>query len=273
VRWRPTGASRHRPRVTAPSLSLPVGVRVAVGRLLPRRRPLVPRSLDRAWTLLAALAIVLLSELVNGGQRIALDPSVPLSAAVLLVAGVAGTRVGAVTAVIAVAYVLLFNTRPQAVAIDGNGLRVLSFALAVPVAAVLVGRMRDRLDEGARAAEAMRALVERARPFADEITRSKREELPRLIVTRAAAVAGADMAVLTIVDRQTGRHVVRAVHGSRTPIGVEVVPGSRCATRERLSRVATKVVARAALGSSRASARGPLPSRRVARRHVARRRP
>lgn len=69
-------------------------------------------------------------------------------------------------------------------------------------------------------------MLVRARAFSQALNEARPETLAATIVTRAAEMAQAQMAVLTVVDLRTGRHVVQAVHGtSSAALGVEVLPG------------------------------------------------
>lgn len=239
------GPVDHLPHVTAPSLSLPAGTLAAARQQL------------RSWRLLhlaVAIALVALaavaSQLLNAGGRVGVDPALPLLLAVVVAGALGGRRIGLLAALAAVGYGVIVYARPPWTALDGNGLRVLLFAVGAPAMGALAGTLRDRLHDLSGGTGSAGATFQRLRDFSEALAESRAEALPGVIVSRGAAMAAADMAALTIADRRTGQQVVRAVHGSsRDAIGVEILPGVGLAG-QALRDQRTVVVGRAAPASA-----------------------
>jgi diguanylate cyclase (GGDEF)-like protein len=207
--------------VTAPSLSLPTGTLAVAWQQL--RALVPPRALAAAAPV---VAVVALSQLVNGRQQLVMDPTLPLVIAVAAAGVIGGLRGGLLGAAVAVGYGLIFFSQPHSVDQPGNGLRVVLFALGVPLAGALAGSQRDRLERVVNGAGSVPGVVARLRAMSEALNAARPDTLPAAIVSHAATFAGADMAALTVIDLRTGRHTVRAVHGtSSAAVGVEVLPG------------------------------------------------
>jgi diguanylate cyclase (GGDEF)-like protein len=98
--------------------------------------------------------------------------------------------------------------------------------VASALAAWPVLALRDRVDSyrGTSATAATRSgdLAQ----FTDRLAHEPFDTMPEMLAIGASALVDADMAVLTILDPPTGRHFVRAVHGTgANALGVEVLPG------------------------------------------------
>jgi len=124
--------------------------------------------------------------------------------------------------------------------LDATDLRVMVAVADRLAAALIIGRERQRLGERA---DLFRHLHE----FSEAVNGTLQpDELFRAVVRSVSAVVEADVAALHILDRDSGRYLLRAVEGSELPLGAEVRPGEQMAGRAIRDR--TMVVDDAAPG-------------------------
>jgi GAF domain len=189
-----------------------------------RRRLALPSALryKRASGLMFVALLMIVVEVL--GQPAALDPAVLLPVAVLAGVALGGLSSGILAAIVGGAWLVLFYAQPGLAASGAGMARAVGSMFAcgasILIAAYLIDRAR--LDGAAAAARRPDVVGELAARLASVRT----EHLTVALVGGAAELLRADMAVLTVLEPASGRHVVRAARGSgSSPIGVEVVPG------------------------------------------------
>ncbi|MGZ8634713.1 MAG: GAF domain-containing protein [Solirubrobacteraceae bacterium] len=171
------------------------------------------------------LVTVVIAVIEATGRAPGLDPAVLLPMAILAGAAFDGLVGGGLAAVVGGMYLGLYYTDPT-ISTTGSFARILvglaSSALAVLVALALRDRAHVERERGRRRQEESAAVL----AFAQRLGAEPPETLGTAVVQAAAQLLDADMAVLTLLDPPSGRHVVRAaLVGSSSPVGVEVPPG------------------------------------------------
>jgi diguanylate cyclase (GGDEF)-like protein len=171
-----------------------------------------------------AAGMVVLVELA--GRPMGLEPAMLLPLVVGGATFFAGMGGGFIAGSIGGAYTVLYYSQPAWAGSAGGIAHAIATVTAAAFAAWLVLRVQDRLD-AYRAGEAAQAeFVDRVIALTDRLAHEPFDSMPDVLAIGAAALLEADMAVLTILDPPTGRHFVRAVHGSSgSALGVEVLPG------------------------------------------------
>jgi diguanylate cyclase (GGDEF)-like protein len=174
----------------------------------------------------AALALAVAVVALAAGPQAGLDPAPAFVLAAVVGAALGGVRGAAVGTLVAMTCALFYYTQPPLVGGPGNGARVLLLFVSTLAAAWLVASLRDLADRPRPRAVISPSAAQRFQDFAATVTNTPDDALHDTIVREGAAVVGADMAVLTVLDPRTGRHTVRAAYGtSNAALGVEVLPG------------------------------------------------
>ena len=208
-------------RVTTPSVAqTPKTGPAARGRFVPASAlPLRPLA---AFAMAAGM--IVLVELT--GRSAGIEPAMLLPLVVGTATFVAGLSGGSVAGALGGAYTVLYYSQPTWAGTAGGTTHAVATLTAAALGAWLALRLRDRLD-AYRASEAAQAeFVERVIALTDRLAHEPFDSMPDVLAIGAASMLDADMAVLTILDPPTGRHFVRAVHGSSgSVLGVEVLPG------------------------------------------------
>lgn len=208
-------------RVTTPSVAqAPKTGPAARGRFVPP--PALPLRPLAAFAMAAGM--VVLVELT--GRSAGIEPAMLLPLVVGAATFVAGLTGAFVAGALGGAYTALYYSQPTWAGAAGGTTHTIATLTAAALAAWLVLRLRDRLD-AYRASEAAQAeFVERVIALTDRLAHEPFDSMPDVLAIGAASMLDAEMAVLTILDPPTGRHFVRAVHGSSgSALGVEVLPG------------------------------------------------
>jgi len=159
------------------------------------------------------------------GRPAWLEPAFALPAVLVGAAYVAGLGGALIAGGVGAAYTVLYYSQPAWAANGGT----FHIAVAIVVSALAVWpvlQLRERADvsraNSVQASEHADNLVQ----FTDRLAREPFDSMPEVLTIAATALLQADMAVLTILDPPTGRHFVRAVHGTgAAALGVEVLPG------------------------------------------------
>lgn len=117
------------------------------------------------------------------------------------------------------------NVEATGHALDATDLRVMVAVADRLAAALIIGRERQRLSERA---DMFRHLHE----FSEAVNGTLQpDELYRAIVRSVSSVVQADIAALHILDRESGRYLLRAVEGGELTLGAEARPGEGMAGR------------------------------------------
>jgi diguanylate cyclase (GGDEF)-like protein len=209
------------PSVTARSVAA-----VAKAPFAQRGRFGLPSALpyQRASGVVLVALLVIVLELL--GRPAALDPAILLPAAVLAGVALGGAWSGIAATVVGGAYLVLYYSQPSA-AVAGTGVGRVVASLVVSAVSVWIASYLHGLSKSSRleaAAAARRAEV--VGEFAARLASETSGQMPKALVSDAADLLGADMAVLTVLDPNSGRHIVRAAHGGTASfVGVEVLPG------------------------------------------------
>ena len=171
-----------------------------------------------------AAGMVVLVELA--GRPIGLEPAMLLPLVVGGATFVAGIGGGLIAGSIGGAYTVLYYSQPAWAGSAGGVGHAIATVTAAALAAWLLLRVRDRLDAYRAEEAAQSEFVDRVIALTDRLAHEPFDSMPDVLAIGAASLLEADMAVLTILDPPTGRHFVRAVHGSSgSALGVEVLPG------------------------------------------------
>jgi diguanylate cyclase (GGDEF)-like protein len=197
----------------------------AVETVTERRSRLVlpaARPFRRAAGLfLVAILIVAFTLL---GHPAILDPAILIPVAALGGVAAGGMASGILGALVGAAYLLLYYTQTGVETSGGLGRVIASIvasAIAMWLAAYLMNRGRIARTAASSAARRSTFVSEFAAQLADESP----DDVPTALVRVSAGLLRADMAVLTLLDQQSGRHFVRAAFGGGSAVGVEVTPG------------------------------------------------
>ena len=159
------------------------------------------------------------------GHPALLDPSILIPVAALGGIAVGGMASGIIGALVGEAYLVLYYTQPGVAQTSGGFARVIASVVASAIAMWLAAYLMDR----GRTARALASSAARRSTFVSEFAAQLADEtpddVPTTLVRGSAALLRADMAVLTLLDVQSGRHFVRAAFGGGSAVGVEVTPG------------------------------------------------
>ena len=169
------------------------------------------------------VAIVIVAFTVLGHPAV-LDPAILIPVAALGGVAAGGMASGILGALVGAAYLLLYYTQTGVETSGGLGRVIASIvasAIAVWLAAYLMNRGRIARAAASSAARRSTFVSEFAAQLADESP----DDVPTSLVRGSAGLLRADMAVLTLLDPQSGRHFVRAAFGGGSAVGVEVTPG------------------------------------------------
>ncbi len=176
------------------------------------------------------------------GRPAGLDPAVLIPMAVLCGAALDGLLGGSIGGVIGAAYIVMYYSDP-ALASAAAGARVLAGLAATALSVLIAVALRDRATAARRRAARRIAESDALVAFAARLGAEPPEAVAQTIVRGAVEVLDADMAVLTVLDPPSGRHIVRAAYGgSGAAVGIEVLPGAGItglAIRDRRIVVAT----------------------------------
>lgn len=174
----------------------------------------------------AALAIVVVVAVYASGSTANFDPAPALLLAVVVGSAVGGRRGGLAAATVASLAALVYYGQPAWVGTPGNAARVLLLVGAAALTVGIVGSLRHGADQLRNRVGYRRGLTDAVQSFAAAVGDASDEALLETIVTQGGELADAEVAVLTVLDPRSGRHVVRAAHGTpMSAIGVEVLPG------------------------------------------------
>lgn len=230
--------------VTAPSLPR---APVAAGTWTLTRLADLARQLAGALLVIAAGVTGVVA--VPAGN---FDPALPILLAVIVGGALGGVRGGLLAAGAALVVALFYYSQAPLVGSPGNAARVLMLLLTTLAGGWLVGSLRDVLDRLRPRAATYNRAAERIRTFSVTVADAADDALYATIVREGAALVGADMAVLTVIDPRSGRHVVCATRGTDPQaMGVEVLPGVGVtgeALRDQRMVVASGVEPEPALG-------------------------
>ncbi len=228
--------------MTAPSHAVVPETAVAETGHEGRRWPLPVAAPTLPQLAGVGFVLVLITVLETLRRPAGMDPSVLVPVLVVAATVVGGFVGGALAAVAGAAYVVVYSSQPELVGPPGAGARVATTVIASAVAVWLTGMLRDRHEQARTAAAFQQELGERIQAFTLTLANQAEEHMPDALVRGASQLLDTDMAVLTLLDPQSGRHFVRAVHGGgAAAMGVEVIPGvgvTGQAIRERRTVVA-----------------------------------
>ena len=184
-----------------------------------------------------------------------MDPTVVVPVLVVAATIVGGFVGGTLAAVAGTVYTVFYLSQPGSAGLPGNGARVATEVIASAVAVWLTGMLRDRHEQARMTAALHQEFAERVQVFTLALANQAEEQMLDALVRGASRLLDTDMAVLTLLDPQSGRHFVRAVHGGgASAVGVEVIPGvgvTGQAIRERRAVVAASRLPDAAKGRRR----------------------
>jgi len=156
------------------------------------------------------------------GRPAALDAAVILPIVILAAAAFVDWKTGLLAALIGGVYILLVAAQPNA-ALPGGVARALVSLAAAGIALWIAAFLSDRVRSDRAAATAAARRSELVSAFAARLATEPGESVPEAIVRGAAELVRADMAVLTVLEPASGRHVVRAALGSGSAaVGIEV---------------------------------------------------
>ena len=212
--------------MTAPSLAAPSKTGAREGHMKTRALPValarMPIVQFSGVGMVLAFAVVL--EIL--GRPAGVDPAVIVPVIVVIATAIGGYLGGAVTATLGIVYIAVYYAAEASLGVDGAMVRVL-ISTVVTVASVWVtGTVRIGREAAFAIAAREQRRTKRAAEFTRRLTNITDGSLDEAVVRGLAEIIGTDTAVLTVLDPQSGRHFVRAVHGGApSAIGVEVVPG------------------------------------------------
>ena len=191
----------------------------------PRRWIAYPSALSLDRALGVGLVAVVVIGLELAGRPAALDAAVILPIVILAAAAFVDWKTGVLAALIGGVYILLVAAQPNA-ALPGGVPRAIVSLAAAGIALWIAAFLSDRVRSDRAAATAAARRSELVSAFAARLATEPGESVPEAIVRGAAELVRADMAVLTVLEPASGRHVVRAALGSGSAaVGVEVRPG------------------------------------------------
>ena len=160
------------------------------------------------------------------GRPMGLEPAMLLPLVVGGATFFGGISGGLIAGSVGGAYTVLYYSQPAWAGSAGGVEHAIATVTAAALAAWLVLRVHDRLDVYRAEEAAQSEFVDRVIALTDRLAHEPFDSMPDVLAIGAASLLEADMAVLTILDPPTGRHFVRAVHGSSgSALGVEVLPG------------------------------------------------
>ena len=172
-----------------------------------------------------ALAGTMVALIELTGRPAWLEPAFVLPAVLVCATFAAGLGGAVLAGAIGAAYTVLYYSLPAWAATGGtmhSALTIVASALAVWPVLALRDRLETTLAVSADAAVRHGNLTQ----FTDRLAHEPFDTMPDLLAIGASAMVDADMAVMTVLDPPTGRHFVRAVHGTAAgALGVEVLPG------------------------------------------------
>ncbi len=212
--------------MTAPSRAAPTMSGAREGHPRTRALPLALTSLPIAQLsgVVMVLAFAIALEIL--GRPAGVDPAVIVPVIVVIATAISGYLGGAVTATLGIVYIAVYYAAEASLGVDGAMVRVL-IATIVTVASVWVtGTVRIGREAAFAIAARERSRTSKAAAFTRRVTNVTDGSLDEAVVRGLADIIDTDTAVLTVLDPQSGRQFVRAVHGGATSaIGVEVEPG------------------------------------------------
>lgn len=213
---------------------------------------------ERSWLgPLLTLAVALVLTLLRANGIRFPDPA-PILLLPVVASALAGRNSGLVAAGIAGVASLIHFASPPFVGQPDNALRVMTILLMLPVVAVMVGTIRDRLAAGRDELVARRLFGLRLGKFSAALTKESVESVYAAFVERVPDLISCDLVALTLADPRDGRHFVRAVHGADPSlVGVEIMPGvgvAGQAIRDRRVVVAERLEPAAMAASESATA-------------------
>jgi len=190
-----------------------------------RSRPLLPAARQFRWGAGLFFVAVLIATFTLLGHPSVLDPAILIPVVALSGVAVGGMASGITGALVGEAYVLLYYAQTGVAETSGGISRVIASIVASALAMWLAVYLMDR----GRTARALASSAARRSTFVGEFAAQLADEdpndIPTALVRDSAALLRADMAVLTLLDPQSGRHFVRAAFGGGSAVGVEVTPG------------------------------------------------
>lgn len=158
------------------------------------------------------------------GRPTWLEPAFALPVVLVGAAFVAGLGGAVLAGSVGAAYTVLYYSLPAWA--DGGTLHMALTIVASALASWPVLSLRDRIDTVRGSSEDAQARNENLTAFTDRLAHEPFDSMPEILAIGATTLVDADMAVMTVLDPPTGRHFVRAVHGTGAgAIGVEVLPG------------------------------------------------
>lgn len=209
-----------------PSVTIPGAAGVVEGISATRSRLALPAALPYHRASGLFFAAVLIVAYVILGHPTLLDPAVLVPVAALAGAAVGGIASGVLGVAVGEAYLVLYYSQPGVAAANGGMGRVIASIAASAIILWLAAYLADR----GRAERAVASAAARRSTFVSELAArladESQDEVPTALVRGAASLLRADMAVLTLLDPHSGRHIVRvAFGGGSSAVGVEVTPG------------------------------------------------
>jgi len=181
-------------------------------------------QLRRLAGLLLVTLVIALLEL--SGRPPGLDPVVLIPMAVLAGAALDGLVGGAIGGVVGSLYIVIYYSDPTLGA-AAAGARVLTGLAATALSVLVAVALRDRASAAQRRAERRAADSDAVTALAARLGAEPAQAVAETLVRGAVDVVDVDMAVLTVLDPQTGQHIVRAAYGGSTSaVGVAVMPGA-----------------------------------------------
>jgi K+-sensing histidine kinase KdpD len=199
---------------TAPATTVPAQA-AASARELPFRR----------WIGLLVVALAI-AAVEATGRSPGMEPLALLPMAVLLGAACSGLRGGAFAAGVAGLYLVVYDLSPAGPS-TGAPARILLGLAANGTALLVAVALRDAIAVQRRRADD--AATDRAAlaAFAADLASAQSPDVAAAVVRGIAVLLDADMAVLSVVEPGSGRHVVAASYGvSGSALGVGVAPGA-----------------------------------------------
>jgi diguanylate cyclase (GGDEF)-like protein len=189
-------------------------------------RRLVPPSALLRRLLGPALVVAIAGAIWALGRPAGIEPAV-LLAAVVVAGTIAGGLIGGLaTGAVGMAWAVYYYSQPEWVGAPGNGARVVAMLVGLAAVVWLTALLSDRLDASHAAKRRLDTLTDRLQAFTTVLANEPEDAVSDALVRGTSDLLGADRCVLTVLDPRSGRHFVRAVHGSGvSAVGVEVLPG------------------------------------------------
>lgn len=160
------------------------------------------------------------------GRPAGLEPIVLVPVIAVAATLVGGWVGGGVAAALGTAYAALYYSMPAWSEMGGPVVRTVLTASAAAAGVWLTYTLVDRGTQARAASARTKEVFDEVQAFTLSLADQPDEVIPDSVVAGMSELLQTDMAMLTVLDLQSGRHHIRAIHGgNESAMGVEVLPG------------------------------------------------